>query len=91
MYLHLPPDERRAVVAKAVDALAPGGRLLLVGHDRVNLGRDVPGPQDPAYLWDADEAVADLPGLVVETAGRADHQLGDGRISTSTVVVARRP
>ncbi len=91
MFLHLPPVERRAVVAKAVDALAPGGRLLLVGHDRVNLGRDVPGPRDPAYLWDPDEAAAELGALVVEQARRTDHDLGDGRISTSTVVVARRP
>jgi SAM-dependent methyltransferase len=91
MFLHLPRPERREVLAKAADALAPGGRLLVVGHDRVNLGRDVPGPKDPAFLYVPDEVAADLPGLVVEQARRVDHDLDDGRVSTDTVVVARRP
>jgi SAM-dependent methyltransferase len=91
MFLHLPADERRAVFAKAAVALAPGGTALIVGHDRLNVDRDVPGPKDPAYLYTPDEVAADLPGLSVVGARRVDHDLGDGRVSTDTVVVARRP
>ncbi len=91
MFLHLPLAERRVVFAKAAGSLAPGGRLLVVGHDRANLGRDVPGPKDPGVLYTPEEVVADLPGLVVEHARRAEDDLGDGRVSTDTVVVARRP
>lgn len=90
MFLHLPRAERRSVLAKAADALAPGGRLLLVGHDRLDIGRDVRGPKDPEVLYTPDEVAADLPGLVVEQARRADHD-DDGSVSTNTVVVARRP
>jgi SAM-dependent methyltransferase len=91
MFLHLPRPDRRNVLAKAAAALAPGGRLLLVGHDRTNLGRGVPGPQDGSLLYAPDEVGPDLPGLVVEQARRVEHDLGDGRLSADTVVVARRP
>lgn len=91
MFLHLPPAERRAVFAKAAAALAPGGTALIVGHDRLNVDRDVPGPKDPDYLYTPEDTVADLPALVVGEARRRDNDLGDGRISTDTVVIARRP
>jgi SAM-dependent methyltransferase len=91
MFLHLPAQERQAVFAKAAASLAPGGRLLIVGHDRANIGRDVPGPKDGSVLYVADEVAADLPGLVVESSRAADHDLGDGRVSTDTIVVARKP
>jgi hypothetical protein len=91
MFLHLPPPERRAVFVKAADALAPGGRLLVVGHDRLDIGRDVRGPKDPGVLYTPDEVAADLPGLVLEQARRVENDLGEGQVSTDTVVVARRP
>lgn len=94
VFLHLPPGERRAVLRRAANALAPGGRLLVVGHDRSNAGRDVPGPRDPALLYDPAEVAADLAGLaglVVEEAGRVERDLGDGRLSADAVVVALRP
>jgi SAM-dependent methyltransferase len=91
MFLHLPADERRRVLAAASDAVVPGGHLLVVGHDRSNLGRDVPGPKDPALLYVAAETVAELPGLVVDETRQVDRDLGDGRVATDAVVVARRP
>jgi SAM-dependent methyltransferase len=90
MFPHLPADERRAVFAKASAALAPGGHALIVGHDLKNLDRDVPGPKDPSNLYTPEAVAADLPGLVVEEARQVDHDLGGGRVSTDTVVVARR-
>ena len=91
MFLHLPQPERRVVLGRAAAALAPGGQLLVVGHDRANAGRDAPGPKDPSVLYTPDEVAADLPGLVVEQARSVEDDLGDGRVSTDTVVVARRP
>jgi 2-polyprenyl-3-methyl-5-hydroxy-6-metoxy-1,4-benzoquinol methylase len=70
LYLHLERPERRQVLAAASAAVAPGGTLLIVGHDLENLTRGHGGPQDPARLWVADEAVEELVGLVVEQAGQ---------------------
>ncbi len=68
-FIHLPPEERRPVYARAAAAVAPGGTLLVVGHDRSNLTDGVGGPQDPVVLFTPDEIVRDLPaGFTVERA-----------------------
>ncbi|MFP5372098.1 MAG: class I SAM-dependent methyltransferase [Actinomycetes bacterium] len=52
LYLHMPRDVVSGVLRRAARAVAPGGRLLLLGHDRANLDHGVGGPQDPEVLWD---------------------------------------
>jgi SAM-dependent methyltransferase len=59
-YLQLPSDERRAVVQRAVTALAEGAVLLVVAHDAANLSDGVGGPPDPAVLYTAGEVRSDL-------------------------------
>jgi SAM-dependent methyltransferase len=70
MYLHLPPPQRRQVLRQATQALAPGGVLLVVGHDISNLTDGVGGPQDPEVLFCPEEIARDLPGLQIERAER---------------------
>jgi SAM-dependent methyltransferase len=50
-YLQLPEPARRAVIAGAALAVAPGGLLLVVAHDSANLQGGFGGPQDPAVLY----------------------------------------
>jgi ubiquinone/menaquinone biosynthesis C-methylase UbiE len=68
MYLHLPAEQRRRALAHAAAALAPGGVLLVVGHDTSNLLKGTGGPQDPAVLFGPEEIVEDLFGLQIERA-----------------------
>jgi ubiquinone/menaquinone biosynthesis C-methylase UbiE len=68
MYLHLPAEQRRRALAHAAAALAPGGVLLVVGHDTSNLLKGTGGPQDPAVLFTPEEIVEDLSGLQIERA-----------------------
>ncbi len=89
IYLHLPPDERRLVLQRAARALAPGGRLLVVGHDRRNLVEGVGGPQDPRVLYTPEEIVAEVPGVVIERADALRTSDG-GRPRVDAVVVGRR-
>lgn len=69
-YLHLVAAERAAVLASAVRALAPGGRVVVVGHDLSNLREGVGGPQDPEVLYTPQAIVAELSGLSVVRAER---------------------
>lgn len=88
-YLHLPPAEMSAAWSVAVRALAPGGVLFAVGHDRTNLDEGTGGPQDPALLHDPGTVVAQLAGLQVDRAERVRRPVGD-RAAVDTVVRARR-
>jgi SAM-dependent methyltransferase len=73
-YLQLPPDQRRAAVRAAAAALAPGGVLLVIGHDSRNLADGTGGPQDAGVLFTAADVATDLAGAGV-TIERADEVL----------------
>jgi SAM-dependent methyltransferase len=91
LYLHLPAEERRRVLAQASQALAPGGTLVLVGHDLVNVTEGVGGPSDTSILYTPDEIVKELPGLIVERAERVLRDVtGEDRPAIDALVRARR-
>src|SRR3954451_24748933 len=50
-YLHLPTDQCARVLDTAQAALAPGGVLVVVGHDVSNVDDGVAGPQDRTLLY----------------------------------------
>ncbi|WP_406194264.1 class I SAM-dependent methyltransferase [Kitasatospora sp. NBC_01560] len=66
-YLQLPADDRRAALRRAAAVLAPGGTLLVVGHDTTNLTEGVGGPQDPRVLFTPADVLADLGGAGLRT------------------------
>jgi 2-polyprenyl-3-methyl-5-hydroxy-6-metoxy-1,4-benzoquinol methylase len=96
LYLQLPAAQRTTVYQRAAAAVAPGGRLLVVGHDRSNLEHGVGGPQHPAVLFTDDDVVADLSGsgLEVETAAQVERPVptDEGeRTAIDCLVRAHRP
>lgn len=92
-YLHLAREDLEVVLGRAAAALAPGGRIVVVGHDRDNLSRGVGGPQDPAVLYTVDLIVDALPGLTVQRAEQVRRRVttpdGDA-YAIDTLVHARR-
>lgn len=64
-YLQLPDEDLRAVLTRMATGLAPGGKMIVVGHDRANLEAGVGGPQDPAVLHTPDglRSILELAGL----------------------------
>jgi len=63
VYVHLEADDMARLFQRAVDALAPGGTLIGVGHALRNLTDGVGGPPYPDILWTEDRIaplVADL-------------------------------
>jgi len=92
-YLQLPADQRRAAHRNAAAALAPGGTLVIVGHDRDNLARGVGGPSSPELLLSVDGVLADLEGtgLQVERAEQVtrDVEQEDGTEATAIDCIVR--
>jgi SAM-dependent methyltransferase len=68
LYLQLPRDELLQTVRSAVDAVAPGGTIVVLAHDSTNLTAGHGGPKDPAVLYTAEDVVPWLGDLVVERA-----------------------
>jgi SAM-dependent methyltransferase len=93
LYLQLPEAELARALAVAVGALAPGGTLLVVGHDLANLDGGHGGPRNPLVLMTAEAVLPHLDGLRVERAGRVFRPvpLDDGEaVAVDTLVRARR-
>lgn len=94
LYLQVPAEERREVLRRAAAALAPGGTLLVVAHDRGNLEHGYGGPRDPVVLPTAEEVATDLAGLELVLAGTVLGPVAtpDGeRLAVDLLVHARRP
>jgi SAM-dependent methyltransferase len=94
LYLQLPAPERRSALAHAVAAVRPGGTLLVVGHDLLNLTEGWAGPTQADVLFTPDDVVADIDGLEVLKAGRVWRVVPEappGRAAIDALVRARRP
>jgi SAM-dependent methyltransferase len=91
LYLHIQPNERRAVLDKATAALTSGGTFVLVGHDLRNMTEGVGGPSDPDIHVTPDEIASELPGLEIEKAERVFRDVrGEERDAIDALVRARR-
>ncbi len=94
LYLHIPPEQRRDVIARTRDAVAPGGTMLVVGHDLENLERGWGGPPDPEVHYTPDEIAFEMEPLEIVKAERVVRavETDEGvREAIDTLVRARRP
>lgn len=100
-YLHLPVGEWTHALHGAVRAMAPGGRLVSIGHDRDNLEHGTGGPPDPAILHDAEEITSTVTDAAtaagytvrVQRAGQVNREVTDEdgiRTAIDTLVVIDR-
>ena len=59
-FLHLPRERRRVVFADLMAAVAPGGTLLIVGHDPSDIGTTMPRHHLAEMGWTVAEIVESL-------------------------------
>ena len=95
-FMHLPPQERQELYARLAGVVAPGGRLLIVGHHPLDLAAGPGRMHFPDMLFTGEELAAaldpaDWEVLAAETRPRAVAG-PDGREITvrDAVLVARR-
>jgi len=60
-FLHVPKADQQPLFRHLADAVAPGGTLLVVGHDLTDMAK-LPRPDLAEFGWTADEVAAVLDG-----------------------------
>jgi SAM-dependent methyltransferase len=94
LYLQLPAERRRVVLKRAAEAVAPGGTLLVVGHDLLNLTEGHGGPRNAAVLFTPADVVRELSGVEIERAERVRRSvaLEEAQVEAIDALVrARKP
>jgi len=95
LYLQLPREAMLRAIRGAASAVAPGGTLLVLGHDSANIADGHGGPKDPAVLYTADDLVPLLEGLTVDHAGPVRRTVtldqGGEAVAIDAFVRVRRP
>jgi SAM-dependent methyltransferase len=94
LYLQLPHEQLAEVLHTSIGALAPGGALVVLGHDTTNLTHGHGGPRDASVLFTPEDVVPQLERLVVERAEKVPRTvpLEDGEATAIDALVrARRP
>jgi SAM-dependent methyltransferase len=59
-FMHLPPEPRRGLFERLAAAVAPGGTLLIVGHDISNVESGAHRPDMPEMFFTAEEVAGSL-------------------------------
>jgi SAM-dependent methyltransferase len=95
VYVHMPPEVRRAVHAAAARGLRPGGVVILEAFTPAQLGRPSGGPRTAEVLQTAELLRADFAGLELPILEETETILdeGPGHSGKAAVVrmLARRP
>lgn len=90
LYLQLPRQVLPEVLARCARAVAPGGLLLVLGHDRDNLERGIGGQPDPDVLYDVELLRAAAGGLEVQHTEQVERVVGEST-AIDALLLARRP
>ena len=85
LYLQLPAGGRRTALARAAAAVRPGGTLVVLGHDLLNLTDGWGGPTQADVLFTPDDVVAEIGDLRIEKAERVRRAVDDAGASREAI------
>jgi SAM-dependent methyltransferase len=95
IWAHVPPIVRRALHARLVHALAPGGVFVLESYTPAQVARSTGGPRDPALCMTLDALRDELAGLTITYGVELDRDVQEGKyhqgMSSVVQVVAQKP
>lgn len=77
-FFHLPPDMRKAYHQRCVTWLKPGGRIILEGFNKSQLGKTSGGPKQVDWLFSSQELAEDFEGLTIQINEEKDRLLDEG-------------
>ncbi len=87
VYVHLEAADMKRLFQRALDALAPGGTLIGVGHALRNLADGVGGPPYPDILWTEDRIAPLVEGLNVVSLTEVVRPVEDSTIDAIDILL----
>jgi SAM-dependent methyltransferase len=96
-FMHLPPEPRRRLFVRLAAAVAPGGTLLVVGHDFSDVAAGAQRPPEPERFFTAGEVAESLDDgwdvVVAEARPRpaAVHEGHDITVHDAVLRARKRP
>jgi SAM-dependent methyltransferase len=95
IWCHVPPPVRKALHKSVVDALIPGGVLILEAYTPDQVGRGTGGPPVAGPMMTAAALREELKGLQLELIEETEREIHEGRYhngwSAVVRVVGRKP
>ncbi len=88
-FFHLLPEARRFFHAMLINALKPGGRIVIEAFSKEQLGYETGGPRDLSLLYDLSEIENDFLPLETVYASREDTMLDEGPFHQGVTNVIR--
>ncbi|MHA8069874.1 class I SAM-dependent methyltransferase [Aquirufa ecclesiirivi] len=78
IFFHQMPEERRKFHQQCIKWLKPGGKIILEGFHKDQLGRDSGGPKELDMLFNKDELSQDFKGLQIDYIKEKECVLDEG-------------
>lgn len=89
IYVHFTPGLRPRIHAAMLDALVPGGAILLEAFNPRQVDHRSGGPRDPAMLYSAADLRSDFSAGQIEQLDELETNLEEGKYHRGTAAVVR--
>lgn len=89
IYLHLETEAREIVHRRIIDALAPGGKIIIEAYEKEQLGRTSGGPQNIDLLYSLEDIVTDFIDLKFLHLSKEKIFLNEGNAHQGEAMVVR--
>lgn len=89
IFAHMHERTRQATHRRLVEALAPGGRLILEAYSQQQLGRGTGGPPKLEMLYSLEDARADFGALEILLLEQVEVEVIEGKYHTGVASVVR--
>lgn len=89
IFAHLPSEARKRLHRQVVQALKPGGLILLEGYSKAQLKNNTGGPKDTDMLLDPAELADEFPGCETLLLEELERNVVEGHMHTGAASVVQ--
>lgn len=89
IYAHFPPQCRTNIHKSVIKSIKPGGTLIVEAFSKIQINNNTGGPREVNLLYDLEEILDDLKGMVIGVAAETGIELSEGKYHKGRADVIR--